>query len=118
MHLILIIAAGILLAFILLPYVGLVGMLVLSVLVVIGIICGVLYSVGSVHGFFKTRQDKKEQRRKCLESLSEEERAAELEKGKEQHKLMQKGSLMIIVACLLFGGIGFAVYFLVNALLN
>ena len=64
------------------------------------------------------RQDKKEQRRKCLESLSEEERAAELEKEKEQHKLMQKGSLMIIVACLLFGGIGFAVYFLVNALLN
>ena len=117
MHLILIIAAGILLAFILLPYVGLVGMLVLSVLVVIGIIYGVLYSVGSVHGFFKTRQDKKEQRRKCLESLSEEERAAELEE-KEQHKLMQKGSLMIIVACLLFGGIGFAVYFLVNALLN
>ena len=59
MHLILIIAAGILLAFILLPYVGLVGMLVLSVLVVIGIICGVLYSVGSVHVFFKTIQDKK-----------------------------------------------------------
>lgn len=63
MHLILIIAAGILLAFILLPYVGLVGMLVLSVLVVIGIIYGVLYSVGSVHGFLKldkTRKNKEE----------------------------------------------------------
>ena len=94
MHLILIIAAGILLAYFLLPLLGPIAPIFLGVLVIAGIIFGIWATVASVlrakeslENFREKDKRMAEEHRRWLESLPEEQRIIEQRKDKKRDKI-------------------------------
>ena len=89
MH-ILMIAAGVLLAFLFLPILGLFGYILIAALVVGGIIFLIVTTVTGVQLIRESSQEAKkkaEERQKWLESLPEEQRAVEEAKDKKVKKI-------------------------------
>ena len=89
MH-ILMIAAGVLLAFLFLPILGLFGYILIAALVIGGIIFLIVTTVTGVQLIRESSQEAKkkaEERQKWLESLPEEQRAVEEAKDKKVKKI-------------------------------
>ena len=89
MH-ILMIAAGVLLAFLFLPFLGLFGYILIAALVIGGIIFLIVTTVTGVQLIRESSQEAKkkaEERQKWLESLPEEQRAVEEAKDKKVEKI-------------------------------
>ena len=89
MH-ILMIAAGVLLAFLFLPFLGLFGYILIAALVIGGIIFLIVTTVTGVQLIRESSREAKEkaeERQKWLESLPEEQRAVEEAKDKKIKKI-------------------------------
>ena len=89
MHLIIIIAAAILLALLLMPFLGTISVVIIGLAVIAGIIYGIVYSVAGVKSMAETAKEenaKAAARKKWVESLPEEEREAELKKDRAYKK--------------------------------
>ena len=101
MH-ILMIAAGVLLAFLFLPFLGLFGYILIAALVVGGIIFLIVTTVTGVQLIRESSREAKEkaeERQKWLESLPEEQRA--VEEAKDQ-KIKKIGRVIAYTTIILF----------------
>lgn len=86
MHLILIIAAGILLAFFLLPFLGPIIILIFVALIIGGIIWVIIYTikgVASIKDSMDLAKQEQAAHKKWLESLPEDERNAQIKEEKK-----------------------------------
>ena len=102
MHLILMIAAGVLLAFLFLPILGLFGYILIAALVIGGIIFLIVTTVTGVQLIRESSREAKEkaeERQKWLESLPEEQRA--VEEAKDQ-KIKKIGRVIAYTTIMLF----------------
>lgn len=112
MHLILIIAAGILLAYFLLPFLGPIAPIFLGVLVIAGIIFGIWATVASVlrakenlEDFREKDKRMAEEHRQWLESLPEEQRTIEQRKDEKISKIAKAIGYIcigVIIFCIIF----------------
>ena len=104
MH-ILMIAAGVLLAFLFLPFLGLFGYILIAALVIGGIIFLIVTTVTGVQLIRESSQEAKkkaEERQKWLESLPEEQRAVEEAKDKKVEKIGRVIAYITIILGIIF----------------
>ena len=104
MH-ILMIAAGVLLAFLFLPILGLFGYILIAALVIGGIIFLIVTTVTGVQLIRESSQEAKkkaEERQKWLESLPEEQRAVEEAKDKKVEKIGRVIAYITIILGIIF----------------
>ena len=105
MHLILIIAAGILLAFLLLPLLGVFIYIIIAALVVGGIIFLIVTTVTGVQTIRESNQEAKkkaEERKRWLETLPEEQRIIEQAKDKKIEKIGRAIACITIILGIIF----------------
>ena len=104
MH-ILMIAAGVLLAFLFLPFLGLFGYILIAALVIGGIIFLIVTTVTGVQLIRESSREAKEkaeERQKWLESLPEEQRAVEEAKDKKVKKIGRVIAYITIILGIIF----------------
>lgn len=95
MHILLmivVIAAGILLAVLMLPVLGLFAQIILGIALILGLIFAVIYigmSIAAVVSDLKAGKEEREKRKKWIESLPEEQRAIEMKKDEEINKTVR-----------------------------
>lgn len=119
MHILLmivVIAAGILLAVLLLPVLGLFAQIILGAVLILGLIFFVIYNgmrIGAVASDLKEGREERKKRKKWIESLPEEQRAVEMKKEEEVNSTV---NILKIITFSMLGVLFLLVIYLITIL--